>query len=452
MLAELLKKIWGLILSIGSPKENQPPAPQPPTHCTFTVVVYDEWDMPIEDAGVILSSKQEGFTNRDGYKAFTVKIGEPFSFSVHKDGEYEAFISNEQVVFANTDYAVTLDAIPKPVVPVINYAALKTYPRVGCSIAALVVRRDYPIEEVAQIYADCGVTFTTVNLLSAEWPTMVHKHVRPFLPANSDGVYDLYAWNAEHFERLDECREAMNSRGIVVQWCFYELYGWSRRKSGSGIPDRFLGPWKRNQNGVDWVGDGSKAAEDFTLAKLLPDVWSKTYLSLVVPHLDLSHNLFLIGNEFPEKGLHERVRDFVRLAHPGAKVSVNRKEETPGQYANMKIGRDYDYLNFHGRRAKAPSDLTRYYPPEESSVPTFEKLLKTPGVDPRRIIFSSDGARSSDDLIHTYDFDTLGAFFKLVKGYGCSIEHQSRAKMGDDPMPDKLARIERDFLTMLAKA
>lgn len=340
--------------------------------------------------------------------------------------------------------------------PIIDPATLTRYPRLGCSIASIVLKRTYPIREIARIYADCGVSFTTVNLLSAEWPSMKPIHVRPFLPVPDGQPWDLYAWNSEHIERIHECREEMNAHGIVVQWCLYELYSWSRRKAGPDTPDARIGPWKLNVSGVDWVGDLSKAWDSDMLAHVLPDQWSKDYLTRTVPHLDLAHNLFLVGNEFPEKSVHERVRDHVRSIQPGAKISVNRNEETPGQYVNMKIHREFDYLNHHGRLLKKPGDLDKTYTGNDN-FPTFRSLLERPfvsmtdknSVKQDRIIFSSDGARSSDDPVHTYDWNKLEAFAKEVIGYGASFEHQSRAKLTDWP---NLHMIETDFLTKLAKA
>ena len=307
---------------------------------------------------------------------------------------------------------------------VIDVPALKVYPRLGCSIASIVLKREYPIREIAKIYADCGVQFTSVNLLSAEWPSMVHQHVRPFLPANAEGIYDLYAWNPEHLDRIAACRDEMNSRGIVVQWCLYELYSWSIRKAGPDTPDARLGPWHRNVNGVDWVGPhypakttAAKKWDSDMLAHVLPDAWSKAYLTRTVPHLGLDRNFLLVGNEFPEKSLHERVRDHVRSIQPGALVSVNRNEETPGQYANMKIGKQYDLINFHGRRLKTISDLDRFYPTQESSVPSFRSLLMLASTQPKRIVVSSDGARISDDPVHTYDYGRLFDLAKALRDY-----------------------------------
>lgn len=332
--------------------------------------------------------------------------------------------------------------------------ALRLMPRpLGCSIASLVVNRGYDIERVADIYGECGVGLTTVNLLSAEWRDLAAQHVHPFVTPPAGQRYNLYQWNPEYIERVHHVREAMNSRGIVVQWCFYELYSWSRRKSGGSVPDARIGPWQYNHDGVDWVGpyygtsledkDEGKAWDANMLAHVLPDPWSRAYLDRHVVWLGLGANLFLVGNEFPEKSLHERVRDKVRALQPGAIVSVNRNDNTPGQYANMKPGRDFDYLNYHGFKLNRPEDLDIQWPKEQSSVPSFRALLEDSRVDKARIIFSSDGARTSDDPIHTYDYDALGEFADAVIDYGCTFEHQSRAKM--TPVPN-LDTIEVDWL------
>jgi hypothetical protein len=340
----------------------------------------------------------------------------------------------------------------------IDVAKLRTWPRLGCSIASIVLKREYPIRQIAQIYADCGVQFTSVNLLSAEWPSMVHQHVRPFLPAHEVGKYDLYRWNPEHFDRVQECQEEMNGRGIVVQWCLEELYRWSIRKAGPDTPDARLGPFAKanNVNGIDYVGPyypdkrsaEAKEWDSDMLAHTLPDPWERAYLARVQPFLKLGWNFLLCGNEFPEKSFHERVRDHVRSLLPNALVSVNRNDDTPGQYANMKIGRDYDLINFHGRHLNSQGDLDTVYPSSVSSVPTFRTLLKLAETQPQRIVFSSDGARTSDDPVHTYDYPALFAFAFAVCAYGANFEHQSRCKLSDYP---NLHLIETDWLTKLAK-
>jgi hypothetical protein len=207
-----------------------------------------------------------------------------------------------------------------------------------------------------------------------------------------------------------------------VQWTNYELYSWSDRKDG---PQQAHTPWRHNVNGVYWAPD------DVTFG-VLPDAWSHAWFAKVLPSLRAEINPLEVGNEFPEKPLHARVAAAIRALQPTAQVIVNRQEDTPGQYANMKIGRDYDRIAFHGRLLKRVSDLDRVYP-KEPTYQTFRAFFDACPHDPARIIFSSDGARSSSDPVNTYDWGPLREFFQEVRRRGCSIEHQSRAKMTPPP-------------------
>jgi hypothetical protein len=70
------------------------------------------------------------------------------------------------------------------------------------------------------------------------------------------------------------------------------------------------------------------------------------------------------------------------------------------------------------------------------------------GFDFTRVVCSSDGSRSSDHLLDTYNFDALYDVFKFVHAFGVTIEHQSRQKM----MPDgTLHNVEHDFLARMAR-
>jgi hypothetical protein len=292
---------------------------------------------------------------------------------------------------------------------------LTTWPRHGMSIAGLLVASAADIRETVLRFADCGVQVTRINLLSALWAQV---DTLPF-QRRTDGLWDLKAWNPAYFRRLDDIRERMNRAGIVVQWTNYELYSWSKRKPG---PQQVGTPWRHNVNGVFWP-------EDDSTFQVLPDWWSMDWIEQVTPHLDLTRNVFEIGNEFPEKALHERVK---KLLPAGSLVQVNRNEDTPGQYANMKIGTHYDFIAFHGNKLKKLSDLDRVYPREPHYL-TFNQFFDECPHDPKRIVFSSDGARISSDPIDTYDWLHQRAFFREVTRRGCSIEHQSRAKMTPYP-------------------
>jgi hypothetical protein len=308
--------------------------------------------------------------------------------------------------------------------PPVDDATLRHWPRTGMSIASLIVARACNIAETIRIFADCGVQLTRVNLLSALWDGV---NVLPYR-RRPDGLWDLIDWNPEYFDRLSEVRDRCNSSGIVVQWTNYELYSWSDRKLG---PQQINTPWRHNVNGVFW-------AEDDSTFDVLPDAWSETWLGKVLPYLKADINPLEIGNEFPEKALHERVRDIVKRLQPDAQVTVNRNEDTPGQYANMKIGSGYDRIAFHGRLLKQVSDLDRVYP-NEPTYKTFNQFFDRCPHDPKRVIFSSDGARISADPVNTYDWGPLREFAREVtKVRGCSFEHQSRAKMSSPPNHDHI--------------
>jgi hypothetical protein len=314
---------------------------------------------------------------------------------------------------------------PKPVtppIPPVDPVGLNVWPRIGMSIASLIVARACNIAETVKIYHDCGVQLTRVNLLSALWDNEYGKvDVLPYRQ-RPDGTWDLTDWNPEYFDRLSEVRDRCNSAGIVVQWTNYELYSWSDRKQG---PQQTNTPWRHNANGVFW-------AEDDSTFDVLPDWWSETWLKTVMPYLRADINPLEIGNEFPEKELHERVRDIVKVIEPTAQITVNRNEDTPGQYANMKIGTNYTRIAFHGRLLKQVSDLDRVYS-KEPTYKTFNQFFDNCPHDAKRVIFSSDGARISADPVDTYDWGPLREFVQEIRRRGCSFEHQSRAKMTPPP-------------------
>jgi hypothetical protein len=329
----------------------------------------------------------------------------------------------------------------------LDEAALKTFPRMGMSIANLIVNSSCHIAETICIFADCGVQTTRVNLLSALWPGV---DVLPYR-RRADGLWDLYDWNPEYFDRLSEVRDCCNYAGIQVQWTNYELYSWSDRKPG---PQQDNTPWRHNINGVLWRPD------DYTFG-VLPDTWSQEWFRKVVPYLRTDINPFEIGNELPEKALHEKVLKAVRAIQPNALVQVNRNEDTPGQYTNMKIGRpgSYDSIAFHGRNLKQVSDLDDVYR-KEPDYPSFDDFFAYGDYTPHCITFSSDGARThtydrngvkltdKDSADNPYDWARLHEFARHVYSLGFNFEHQSRAKM--TPAPNH-HMIETDWFASLRK-
>jgi len=324
------------------------------------------------------------------------------------------------------DYGEDISVIENP-----NFKPLNQHPRVGMTIAGILTGVNHDIDETLKRFIDCGVQYSSINLINA---SRSGNGVFPFkkLP---DGKWDLFDWDNRYFERLLEIKEKFNKAGIVIPWCFLELYSWSDRKPG---PQQISTFWRNNVNGIYWPPG------DSTLTSILPDKWCKEFIKKICPLLDLHVNMFRIGNELPEKGLHERIRDLVRAEVPGALIDVNRNEDTPGQYKNMKIGQNYDFISFHGAKLKQLSDLNRKdY--EDGPHDSWQDFIDDGPHDKWRITFSSDGARtdtrdkdgklltSKDSADNPYDWTKLKEFFRHMKKLGYGIEHQSRAKMTQSP-------------------
>ena len=346
---------------------------------------------------------------------------------------------------------------PAPTDPTLpaNEAELRQMPRLGMSIAALVVCSRCNIPETVKRFVDAGVRATRINLTSALWVSPSIIDCLPF-KQQLDGVWDLDNWNAEYDARIAETKERMNAAGIAVTWTLWEDYSWSNRRGfrraderDSEIPDGNLHPYRKNVQGFRWGGhyngdihedDETLGAGDFDLSTLaIPNAWAKRFMDRLLPRLGLTYNALEIANEMPEKNLHRRVRDYARRVVPGAILQVNRQSDSPGQYANHKIGRDYDRIAFHGNRLKTLADFDRRWEEEHGqAIDTFTELLDFPEVEHARITFSSDGARISKDPINPYDWQKLGAVVRRVKAEGCSYDHQSRAKLSPAPNHDMI--------------
>ena len=324
------------------------------------------------------------------------------------------------------DYGEDISVIENP-----NFKPLNEHPRFGMTIAGILIGHNHDIDETLKRFIDCGVNYSSINLINADRSgTGIHPFTR--LP---DGKWDLFKWDNRYFERLIEIKEKFNKAGIVIPWCFLELYSWSARKDGPQQVGTF---WRNNVNGVFWPPD------DSTLTRLLPDLWCKEFIKKVCPLLDLHVNMFRIGNELPEKSLHERIRNEVRAVVSGALIDVNRQDDTPGQYRNMKIGQDYDFISLHGARLKELDDLRN--PFEGGPYDTFQEFIDDESRhDKWRVTFSSDGARtntydrngklltSKDSADNPYDWNKLGEFADHMIDLGYGFEQQSRAKMTQAP-------------------
>jgi hypothetical protein len=322
---------------------------------------------------------------------------------------------------------------------------LTSWPRFGTSLYNLLCDTAWDAKAFARILGDHGCTLTDVWGLSAQWIEQVNDLILPF-KKRGDGQWDLFDWNPAYFDRAEMIVAEMNARGVLVQFTLTELYTWSQRKQGlPGVPDANAGPWRRNVNGIHWG-----IPDDDVYFETEPKEWLTEYITRIVGRLKGAGVVWRLGNEMPEKGLHERLRDVVKRADPSAQTVINR-EDVPGMYANMRIGKDYDRIEYHGLRDLSTLETIHDNGSATERPDTFRKLLNRPDTDCKRIVLSSDGCRaSSTDLVNTYDWNALFAVAKYGAERGCSYSHQSRAKMTRIVTGRAdLGAIETDFLDRL---
>jgi hypothetical protein len=323
---------------------------------------------------------------------------------------------------------------------------LTAWPRRGATIAQSLLDTRWDYEAWAAMLGGIfgGRGLTQVNILSAEWPDPAPHFERPFVKL-PDGKFDLHQANPKFYDRLPRYVEAMNRHGVVVQLCFLELYSWSQRKTG--VPDQNLSFARHNINGVRW-GPGDETFD------ILPDAFVAELVERVVTAVKGAGVCVLPGNEFPEKPVHLKIAAIAKTIDPTIRVVTNRNEDTPGQYMNMRVGRDLiDMIAYHGWRDL--SFLTREFADEPSDRPgTFAEFFNRRAqngavldISFDRVICSSDGSRASNDPINTYDWAELLKVFKFVTDKGASCEHQSRSKMWAGA---RLDMVEESFLRDIA--
>jgi hypothetical protein len=278
----------------------------------------------------------------------------------------------------------------------------------------------------AKALANCGVGFTRVWLLDA-WAVNGGEDAGQYpgyLPVKrtSDGRFDLTAWDASYFDRLARFTQALNDQRISAQVSILELYTWAQRKQGMlWVPDATKGPYRHNVNGVRW-GD----PDDPTFFGL-PDSWLDEFIGRCLDVLNGRMFTVELANEMPEKDLHYRLRDRVRACGYTGPIQVNRNEDTPGQYWNMKIGQEFDTLALHGMRT---IDYLEVEYPEEAAAgrpTTFRDMW--PKVDASRVTLSSDGCRKSTDVADAYDYHALTQVARDTLHRGGSYEHQLACKL-----------------------
>lgn len=271
---------------------------------------------------------------------------------------------------------------------------------------------------------DAGCSFTRVWLIDA-WAVGVNGigQYEGFVPWERDaGIFDLERVSGAYLDRLSLYVDAMNAHGITPQLSGLELYSWSDRKAGMlWVPDANLGPFRRNRQGLRYADDSA-----FTnIATGGRHQFLEQCYTAVVKMLDGLRFLVEIGNELPEKPLHYRLRDAWRRAGYVGPISVNRQDDTPGQYVNMKIGQEFEDIAYHGKKTWAYLDEDF---PREPTFRTFRQFYAS-GPDFSRITLSSDGARKTTNVEDAYDYAGLRDVARDSMARGGQYEHQLALKL-----------------------
>jgi len=315
---------------------------------------------------------------------------------------------------------------PDPEPPTPDPPPTDTWPRVGASYYTSLTDVRVDVQDWAHRLRDAGCDYTRVWLLDA-WAipggTGCYDGLVPW-ERTPDGRFDLWALNPRYLARVRAYVEAMNAAGVLPELSGLELYTWSDRKQGMlWVPPASRWCLRYNRQGV-YYGDDS--AFDRIGQMVNPDAFLAHFHKQVVSTLTGLVYTVEIANEMPEKPMHARLKDAWRAGGYTGTFAVNRNDDTPGQYANMKIGQDYDRLNLHGKR---DLDYLEDVYSEEPTYQTFAAFYASGSYQAARVTLSSDGCRKSTDVNDAYDYDALGEVFMDALARGSSIEHQSRIKL-----------------------
>ncbi|HOG29226.1 MAG TPA: hypothetical protein PLN93_11195 [Vicinamibacterales bacterium] len=317
-----------------------------------------------------------------------------YEVKIQDDGNLVIYTASGRVVWASGADPSPDPVPPAPVVP----PPTDTWPRLGASYYTSLTDPRIDPPTFAVRLADLGVTLTRAWLFDA-WAigasagTGCYDGYLPWV-RGADGRFDLWSMDAAYLDRLRAYVEAMAAQGILVQLCGCELYTWSDRKQGLlWVPPSARQPWRCNSQGVDYHDDHAFERIGQPMGR---DAFLGACYQRVVATLDGLPYSVELGNELPEKTLHARLAVAWRDAGYRGSISVNRQEDTPGQYRNMRIGQmgGYDRIAFHGKRSLAYLDEEF---PREPELRTFQ-LFWASGPDPSRVILSSDGCRASTDV------------------------------------------------------
>lgn len=317
--------------------------------------------------------------------------------------------------------------LPTPIPP--TPPVTDTWPRLGLSYYTSLTDPRLDLAGFAARLRDAGADYTRVWLMDA-WAvrasggTGCYDGYVPWQRA-SDGRFDLWNLHPQYLDRLRGYVEQMNAVGVLPQLSGWELYSWSTRKAGMlWVPDANNGPFRHNRQGVYYADD---TAFDRIAQPSGEDAFLGHFYRRVVQVLDGTSYTVELANEMPEKALHERLAALWRTAGYLGSLSVNRQDDTPGQYSNMKIGQPggYQRIAYHGKKDLAYLDEAY---PDEPVYKTFRDFYASKP-DFSRIILSSDGCRKSTNVEDAYDYDALAVVAKDILARGGSFEHQSCAKL-----------------------
>lgn len=320
------------------------------------------------------------------------------------------------------------DPLPPPDRPP---TAVPDAPRgLGVSYYTAMTDPDCDAAEWAARTRDVGSQHTRVWALDAwangrlESGTGMYVGLQPWA-LRGDLRFDLDGPSGAYYEAVDRFVRAFNATGQHVVITVLELYTWSRGKAGLvWVPDRNRQPVRNNINGVKWGDPNDDDGGYF----MLPDETLRAFIAGLVSTVGENRGVsFEIGNEMPEKDLHYRMRDWLRAAGWAGRIQVNRNEDTPSQYDNMKIGRDFDALAIHGRRDLGYLDED--HGAEQHRHRTFRALYDSGDIGTHSFVLSSDGCRKTTHVDDAYDYPALTEVARDALARGYAFEHQACIKL-----------------------
>jgi hypothetical protein len=418
------------------------------------IQIRDEHGQPIPGVTVFVTagnSVDDKFTDGAGNTAFPWRPSVPeytIAVNTHDDQcgrglmqKYEAVTVTVQAAELDVDYLIVLKRTGG------GHGSVDDHrPRRGASLYGLYGDPGWDYQTFAHQLSDAGLISTDAWCFGG-WTNWGGR--LPF-QRRSDGKWDLFAWNDAAFDDAEAIVRYMNSYGIRVRFTIVDLYvGISDRKQGlPGIPDARTGPFRpqNNVNNVDYSGDNA-----FYVVGTAGD-WVTAYAEKFVGRLKGLGVDFQTANESPESAMHDRIRDAILRSWPEAHVSSSRNSDAPSEYMNMVDVHRMHAINFHGWKNLTRMDESFHEPSSTGRPDTYRQLLNTGGVDPKRIIACSDGARNGNsDPRYAYDWADLLKAFAFATDHGCNIDHQSAAKMALFTYgTHDLSYVETDFLRQIA--